>query len=105
MESKTLEKKKVYNPLEYEEKIYKFWLPYFRAKKSDKNFVILIAPPNITGSLHMGHTFQNFILDTLARYKRMSGFDVVWIPGTDHAGIATQNVVEKELKKRRANKI
>lgn len=99
MNSKILEKEKVYDPLKYEEKTYKFWLPYFKSKKSNKNFIILIAPPNITGSLHMGHTFQNFILDTLARYKRMSGFNVVWIPGTDHAGIATQNVVEKELKK------
>lgn len=94
-----IEKKKVYNPLEFEEKIYKFWLPYLKAKKSNKNFIILIAPPNITGSLHMGHTFQNFILDTLARYKKMLGFNIVWIPGTDHAGIATQNIVEKELKK------
>jgi valyl-tRNA synthetase len=99
MRKRVLETEKNYNPLEYEEKVYQFWLPYFKAKKSKKNFIILIAPPNITGSLHMGHTFQNFILDTLARYKKMNGFNVVWIPGTDHAGIATQNVVEKELKK------
>ncbi|MCS7200620.1 MAG: valine--tRNA ligase [Patescibacteria group bacterium] len=99
MKKRLLLERKNYNPLEFEEKIYKYWLPYFRAKKSKKNFIILIAPPNITGSLHMGHTFQNFILDTLARYKRMAGFHIVWIPGTDHAGIATQNVVEKELRK------
>jgi len=89
-----------YNPFEFEEKIYNFWIPYFKAKtKSKKNFIILIAPPNVTGSLHMGHTLENIILDVVARYKRMQGFNVVWLPGTDHAGIATQNVVEKELKK------
>lgn len=90
-----------YNPLEFEDKIYKFWLPYFKSKisKNKKNFIILIAPPNITGTLHMGHSLQNIILDVLARFKRMKGFNVIWIPGVDHAGIATQNVVEKELRK------
>ena len=89
-----------YNPFNFEEKIYNFWLPYFRAKtKSKKKFIILIAPPNVTGSLHMGHALENIILDVIARYKMMLGFDVIWLPGTDHAGIATQNVVEKELKK------
>jgi valyl-tRNA synthetase len=88
-----------YNPLEFEEKIYKFWIPYFKPRNKGKKFIILIAPPNITGSLHLGHTLQNVILDTLWRYKKMNGYDCVWIPGIDHAGIATQNVVEKELKK------
>jgi valyl-tRNA synthetase len=88
-----------YNPLEFEEKIYKFWIPYFKQRNKGKRFVILIAPPNITGSLHMGHTLQNVILDTIWRYKKMNGYDSIWIPGIDHAGIATQNVVEKELKK------
>jgi len=88
-----------YNPLEFEEKIYKFWIPYFKPRNKGKRFVILIAPPNITGSLHLGHTLQNVILDTIWRYKKMNGYDCVWIPGIDHAGIATQNVVEKELKK------
>jgi valyl-tRNA synthetase len=88
-----------YNPLEFEEKIYKFWMPYFKPRNKGKRFIILIAPPNITGSLHMGHTLQNVILDTIWRYKKMNGYDCVWIPGIDHAGIATQNVVEKELKK------
>jgi valyl-tRNA synthetase len=88
-----------YNPLEFEEKIYKFWIPYFKPRNKGKRFVILIAPPNITGSLHMGHTLQNVILDTIWRYKKMNGYDSIWIPGIDHAGIATQNVVEKELKK------
>jgi len=88
-----------YDPLEFEEKIYKFWIPYFKSRNKGKRFVILIAPPNITGSLHLGHTLQNVILDTLWRYKKMNGYDSIWIPGIDHAGIATQNVVEKELKK------
>jgi len=88
-----------YNPLEFEEKIYKFWMPYFKPRNKGKRFIILIAPPNITGSLHMGHTLQNVILDVIWRYKKMNGYDCVWIPGIDHAGIATQNVVEKELKK------
>ncbi len=96
-----LKEKTNYDPLEFEEKIYNYWLPYLKIKerKNQKNFIILIAPPNITGSLHMGHSLENIILDTIARYKRMKGFNVIWMPGTDHAGIATQNVVEKELKK------
>jgi valyl-tRNA synthetase len=88
-----------YNPLEFEEKIYKFWIPYFKPRNKGKRFIILIAPPNITGSLHLGHTLQNVILDTIWRYKKMNGYDSIWVPGIDHAGIATQNVVEKELKK------
>ena len=98
---KILKENTKYNPLEFEEKIYQYWEPYFKAKniKDKKNFIILIAPPNITGSLHMGHSLENTILDTLARYQKMKGFNVIWLPGIDHAGIATQNVVEKELKK------
>jgi valyl-tRNA synthetase len=88
-----------YNPLEFEEKIYKFWIPYFKPRNKGKRFIILIAPPNITGSLHMGHALENIILDVIWRYKKMNGYDAVWIPGIDHAGIATQNVVEKQLKK------
>jgi valyl-tRNA synthetase len=88
-----------YDPLEFEEKIYKFWIPYFKPRNKGKRFVILIAPPNITGSLHMGHALENIILDVIWRYKKMNGYDSIWIPGIDHAGIATQNVVEKELKK------
>ncbi|MER3570313.1 MAG: valine--tRNA ligase [Patescibacteria group bacterium] len=93
-----------YNPFEFEEKIYNYWVPYFKAKKGKKFFIILIAPPNITGSLHMGHTLENIILDIIARYKRLKGFNIVWFPGTDHAGIATQYVVEKELKKEGLNR-
>ena len=90
-----------YDPKEIEEKIYKKWLPYLRIEKQkgSKDFIALMAPPNITGSLHMGHSLQNTLLDVLIRYKKMNGYRIIWIPGLDHAGIATQNVVEKELKK------
>jgi valyl-tRNA synthetase len=105
MFKRLIKEKTRYNPLEYENKIYNFWIPYFKYKKrSGKNFTILIAPPNITGSLHMGHALENIILDFLARYKSLLGYDVVWFPGIDHAGIATQNVVEKELKKQGTNR-
>ena len=60
-------------------------------------FSIVIPPPNVTGSLHMGHALNNTLQDILCRYKRMDGFRVLWVPGTDHAGIATQNVVERQL--------
>ncbi|MFH1387397.1 MAG: valine--tRNA ligase [bacterium] len=94
---------KVYNPSEVEQKWYKIWEEsgYFKPNQlTDKpTFTIVIPPPNVTGSLHMGHALNNSIQDVLIRYKRMQGFKTLWIPGTDHAGIATQNVVERELKK------
>ncbi|MDD4178893.1 MAG: valine--tRNA ligase [Candidatus Margulisbacteria bacterium] len=98
---------KVYNPAEVEQKWYKIWEEsgYFKPGTSSKGqgagktFTIVIPPPNITGSLHMGHALNNSIQDLLIRYKRMQGFETLWLPGTDHAGIATQNVVERELKK------
>ncbi len=93
---------KVYNPAEVEQKWYKFWEEsgFFKPDpKAEKPFTIVIPPPNVTGSLHMGHALNNSIQDLLIRYKRMCGFKTLWVPGTDHAGIATQNVVEKELKK------
>lgn len=67
------------------------------AKKDAKPFVVVIPPPNITGRLHMGHALNNTVQDVMVRYKRMDGFDALWIPGTDHAGIATQSVVKKHL--------
>jgi valyl-tRNA synthetase len=90
-----------YHPKKIEENIYKKWLPYFKFEnqKSGPTYIALMAPPNITGYLHMGHALQNILLDTLLRYKRMKGWRIVWLPGIDHAGIATQYVVEKELKK------
>jgi valyl-tRNA synthetase len=93
-----------YNPSKIEGKIYKFWLEknYFSAKVSSnqKPFTIVIPPPNITGILHMGHALNNTIQDVLIRFKRMQGYQALWMPGTDHAGIATQNVVERELAKK-----
>jgi valyl-tRNA synthetase len=97
------ELEKVYNPHEVEDRIYKEWEDkgYFRAapKAGKKPYSIVIPPPNITGILHMGHALNNTIQDILVRFKRMQGFETEWMPGTDHAGIATQNVVEKKLAK------
>jgi valyl-tRNA synthetase len=92
-----------YNPREVEQKWYKFWEErgFFKAEANPdkKPYCIVIPPPNITGILHMGHALNNTIQDILIRYKRMQGYSALWMPGTDHAGIATQNVVEKELAK------
>ncbi|MDD5590073.1 MAG: valine--tRNA ligase, partial [Candidatus Portnoybacteria bacterium] len=92
-----------YNPQETEKEIYRFWEEggFFNPDniKSDKKFCITIPPPNVTGSLHMGHALNACIQDVLIRQKRMQGFKTLWLAGTDHAGIATQNVVEKKLKK------
>ena len=92
----------VYNAKETEERIYKFWEDgeYFKANAhSDKPpFSIVIPPPNVTGVLHMGHALDGTLQDILTRYHRMSGYEALWIPGTDHAGLATQNVVEKQLR-------
>jgi len=92
-----------YNPKETEDKWYKFWEEsnFFSAKpQSDKRpFCIVIPPPNVTGILHMGHALNNTIQDILIRYYRMNGRESLWMPGTDHAGIATQNVVEKSIAK------
>jgi valyl-tRNA synthetase len=96
---------KVYDPKKVEDKIYQFWLetgffnPDKLPGKRKKKFVIALPPPNVTGSLHMGHALNATIQDILIRQKRMQGFKTLWIPGTDHAGIATQVKVEKELKK------
>ena len=92
---------KTYEPGEVEQKWYAYWEEHdlFHADtKVDKPpFSIVIPPPNVTGSLHMGHALNNTLQDILCRYKRMAGYNVLWQPGTDHAGIATQNVVEKDL--------
>jgi len=94
---------KVYEPHESEAKWYRYWLDngFFRAEdtSSKKPFSIVIPPPNVTGMLHMGHALNNTLQDVIIRYKRMQGFNALWMPGTDHAGIATQNVVEQELAK------
>ncbi len=92
---------KAYEPKEVESKWYSFWLEknLFRAdeKSKKKPFCIVIPPPNVTGSLHMGHALNNTLQDILVRWRRMCGFETLWQPGTDHAGIATQNVVEREV--------
>lgn len=94
---------KAYNPHEVEDRIYKDWEDkgYFHAKPdpSKKPYSIVIPPPNITGILHMGHALNNTIQDILIRFKRMQGYEAEWMPGTDHAGIATQNVVERKMAK------
>ncbi len=93
---------KGYEPGNIEKKWYDFWLEkkYFHAEDSSqkKPYAIVIPPPNVTGSLHMGHALNNTLQDVLIRYKRMDGYNTLWMPGTDHAGIATQHVVEKNLK-------
>ena len=84
---------------EVEDKIYSYWVKnnLFKPKKNKKKFSIVIPPPNVTGSLHMGHALNNSIQDLLVRYHRMNNFETLWQPGTDHAGIATQALVEKKL--------
>ncbi|MGM0595680.1 MAG: valine--tRNA ligase [Myxococcota bacterium] len=92
-----------YNPLDFETELYDWWEKsgFFKAEdKSDKPpYCIVIPPPNVTGVLHMGHALTNTIQDILIRYHRMKGFNTLWLPGTDHAGIATQAVVERKLKR------
>ena len=93
---------KPYDPKATEDKIYKLWEEsgFFQPKTGKgKTFTIAIPPPNVTGSLHMGHALNAVIQDILIRKKRMEEYKTLWLPGTDHAGIATQNAVEKELKK------
>ncbi len=94
---------KQYNPQDVEDKIYQWWESngFFHAtiNPEKKPHTIVIPPPNITGILHMGHILNNTLQDVFTRWKRMQGFEACWIPGTDHAGIATQNVVEKALRK------
>ncbi|MBR4427344.1 MAG: valine--tRNA ligase, partial [Spirochaetales bacterium] len=99
---KAIELEKTYNPKDFEERIYTQWVEDGNFKPSDgkgKPFVIVMPPPNVTGILHMGHALNNSLQDILTRYYRMTGRPTLWLPGTDHAGIATQNVVERQLAK------
>ena len=110
---KAIELEKAYNPKDFEDRIYAEWVEkgYFRphsdkdspvhGQKNNTNikYTVVIPPPNVTGVLHMGHALNNTLQDVVVRYHRMRGDDTLWIPGTDHAGIATQNVVERQLKK------
>ena len=100
-----IELPKQYNPADVEDRLYKFWTEkgYF-TPVIDKNnpkppFTIVIPPPNVTGQLHMGHALNNTMQDIIIRTKRMQGYPTLWIPGTDHAGIATQIKVEENLRK------
>ncbi|GHV17502.1 hypothetical protein FACS189425_03910 [Clostridia bacterium] len=93
---------KTYDPKSVEPRIYQMWLDggYFRAdpEKDGEAFTMVMPPPNITGQLHLGHAFDNTLQDILARFKRMQGYNVLWLPGVDHASIATQVRVEKQLR-------
>ncbi len=94
---------KIYNPSEVEDRIYDFWVKgnYFHAEvdENKKPYTIVIPPPNITGQLHMGHALDNTLQDILIRWKRMSGFDTLWLPGTDHASIATEAKIVEAMRK------
>ncbi len=98
----------VYDPKATEEEIYSYWehIQAFKANANSpkKPFSIVIPPPNVTGVLHMGHAIDETLQDILVRYHRMSGYETLWVPGTDHAGIATQNVVEKQLRNEGTNR-
>ena len=94
MDGQLLEK--AYNPKDFEDRLYKFWLDNGLFKPTAKNgtdpYVITMPPPNVTGVLHMGHGLNNALQDILIRYHRMMGKPTLWLPGTDHAGIATQKI-------------
>jgi valyl-tRNA synthetase len=106
--SERLMMEKQYNPAQVEDRWYAKWMEmklFHADEKSNKpKYSIVIPPPNVTGVLHMGHALNNSIQDILIRYKHMSGFETLWMPGTDHAGIATQNVVERKLAKEKKNR-
>jgi valyl-tRNA synthetase len=94
---------KAYDPKGVEAAWYEWWEKegYFKPTMGTNKpkFVIVIPPPNVTGALHIGHALTNSIQDTIVRWRRMSGYEALWVPGTDHAGIATQSVVEKKLQR------
>src|SRR5512143_1893300 len=94
---------KRYDPKSFERRLYEFWEKgeYFKPvlDKERPKFSIVIPPPNVTGRLHIGHALVNTLQDIVVRWKRMSGFNTLWLPGTDHAGIATQMVVDRELQR------
>ena len=99
---------KQYDPKEVEDRIYKMWLEgrYFHAKRQEdkETYTIVIPPPNITGQLHMGHALDNTLQDILIRFKRMQGYDTLWLPGTDHAAIATEAKIVEAMRKEGVSK-
>ena len=90
---------KTYNPRDIEQRLYQRWEAngWFEPRGTGRPYCLVIPPPNVTGTLHMGHAFQHTLMDALTRMHRMDGDDTLWQPGTDHAGIATQMVVERQL--------
>jgi valyl-tRNA synthetase len=98
---------KAFSPADIEQRIYTHWEAsgYFAPSGQGPCYSIVIPPPNVTGTLHMGHAFQDTIMDALIRHRRMQGFDTLWQPGTDHAGIATQMVVERQLNAAGTNRL
>ncbi|MCL2808723.1 MAG: valine--tRNA ligase, partial [Treponema sp.] len=101
---------KAYNPKSFEDRIYSLWKDNgaFKPESGSNNnkppFVVVIPPPNVTGVLHLGHGLNNSLQDIIVRFHRMNGSPTLWVPGTDHAGIATQNVVERKLKEQGKNR-
>ncbi len=105
---KAVQLAKAYNPKEFEDRIYDYWMEHNLFAPADgegEPFVIVIPPPNVTGVLHMGHGLNNSLQDILIRYFRMQGRPTLWVPGTDHAGIATQHVVERKLREKGTNRL
>src|SRR5688572_20070207 len=102
---------KTYEPAQIEARIHAKWMAAeaFKAGRPERAkaeaYCIVIPPPNVTGSLHMGHALNNTLQDVLCRFERMRGKDVLWVPGTDHAGIATQLVVERQLRERQTSRL
>lgn len=93
---------KTYNPKDFEDRLYEFWKEkkYFKANvdNNKKPYTIMMPPPNVTGSLHLGHALNNTIQDILIRWKRMEGYEALWLPGTDHASISTEAKVVEKIK-------
>ncbi|MCR3754693.1 MAG: valine--tRNA ligase [Candidatus Westeberhardia cardiocondylae] len=99
---------KIYNPKDFEKKLYQYWEKhgYFKENNSNKNnYCIIMPPPNITGNLHIGHALQQTIMDILIRFQRMQGKNTLWQPGMDHAGIATQILIEKKILKEKKHNL
>ena len=99
---------KAYKPSEFEDKIYDFWMKgnYFHAEvdRDKKPYTIVMPPPNITGQLHIGHALDETLQDILIRWKRMSGYCALWVPGTDHASIATEAKIVEAMRKEGVSK-
>ena len=97
-----MDMEKTYQPQSFEQKIYDYWMKnkYFEAhvNKKKEPFTIMMPPPNVTGQLHMGHALDNTIQDIIIRFKRMDGYEALWLPGTDHASIATELKIVDQMK-------